>query len=204
MIEGFEYASDWDMQSVWYPQGATLMLSSYVAPGSEGTNSLRIDRYFPPNAWETEVITGPSLSTPLSIGSDQYITLRVAGDPQFTNATYQTLFLYAYDANGNFGRWGSPVPTSTNWEVFNFQANTIAAPWNSPGLPELTNIVQFNMYLYGQGDPAGAPYSATVYVDDIMVRDTPLVEFPPASPVRSLIDDFEGYADDNALTSFYR
>jgi len=202
-IEGFEYATDWDMQAVWFPQSATLTLSSYVAAGSEGTNSLRIDRYFPANPWETEVITGPYLLTPVSIGADQYVTLRVAGDPEFTNATYQTLFLYAWDANGNFGRWGSPVPTSTNWQVFNFQANTIAQPWDSPGLPDLTNIVQFKMYLYGQGDPPGVEFPATIYVDDIMIRDTPLIEFPPPSPMRGLIDDFEGYADDAALMSFY-
>jgi len=36
-----------------------------------------------------------------------------------------------------------------------------------------------------------------------MVRDTPLIEFPPPSPMRSLLDDFEGYADDTALLGFY-
>jgi hypothetical protein len=36
-----------------------------------------------------------------------------------------------------------------------------------------------------------------------MVRDTPLIEFPPSAPMRALIDDFESYADDAALLGFY-
>ncbi len=203
MIESFEYPSDADLLAAWTPSGSTLTLSSWVAPGASGTNSLCVYRSFPANPWETEVITGPMLPTPLTIAPTQYLTLRVAGDPQFTNATYQTLFLYAFDGSGNFGRWGSPVPTTTNWQVFNLRANTIQPPWNSPGLPDLSNIVQFKFYLYGQGDPAGTPFQATIHIDDVMVRDTPLIEFPPPSPMRGLIDDFEGYADAAALLNFY-
>jgi hypothetical protein len=203
MIEGFEYESDIDLLANWFPMSSSLTLSSYVAPGSSGTNSLRMERYFPASDWDTEVITGPGLIQPMSIAPEQYLTFRIAGDPEFVNGTYQTLFLYAWDANGNFGRWGSPVPLNTNWQIFNFRANTIAAPWDSPGLPDLSNITQFKFYLYGQGAPAGPAYSAVVHIDDVMIRDTPLVEFPPASPMRALIDDFEGYADSGALMSFY-
>ncbi len=203
MLEDFEYASDGDMLAMWSPQGATLSLSPNVSPNSKGTNSLRIDRDWPANTWETEVITGQPLTAPMAIYSTQYITLRIAGDPQFTNATYQQFFIYAYDGTGNFGRWGTAIPAGTNWQVVNIKVSSIAAPWNSPGLPDLNNITQFNFYIYGQGDPAGQPFSATIYADDIMVRDTPLIEFPPASPMRSLLDDFEGYADDAALLGFY-
>jgi len=203
MIEGFEYASDADLFAAWSPQGATLGLSDSVAPASAGTNSLRVDRYFPANAWETEVITGPVLPAPLAIAPTQYLTLRISGDPQFTNASFQTLFLYAYDGDGNFGRWGTPVPTATNWQVFNFRANTIEKPWDSLALPNLANVVQFKFFLYGQGDPAGAPFMATIFIDDVMVRDTPLIEFPAPSAPRPLIDNFESYADDAALLGFY-
>ncbi len=205
MIENFEeYPSDYDLTAAWHPMSASLTLSPYVAPGSEGTNSLRVDRYFASAAWDTEVITGPVLATPVAIGSAQYVTLKVAGDPEFTNSTYQTLFVYAYDANGNFGRWGAPVPTlTTNWQVLNFLASTIAAPWDSPGLPDLTNIVQFKFFLYGQGDPAGPAFSSTIYIDDLQVRDTPLIQFPPPSPMRAMIDDFEQYADSTAILGFY-
>jgi hypothetical protein len=158
----------------------------------------------PANNWQTEVLTGPMLPAPIAIAPDQYITLRVAGDPAFTNASYQQLFVYAFDGAGNFGRWGSPVPTSTtNWQVFNFLASTIAQPWNSPALPNMTNIVQFDFYIYGQGDPPGVAYNATIYLSDLQIRDTPLIEFPPPAPLRQLIDDFEEYADDAALLSFY-
>jgi hypothetical protein len=203
-IENFEsYASDADLLANWSPQSATLSLSSYVAAHSTGTNSMRVDRFFPANAWETEVMTGPARAIPMSIAPTQYLTIRVAGDPAFTNASYQTLFIYAYDVANNFGRWGSEVPIETNWQVFNYLASSISQPWDSPALPDLNNIVRFKLYLYGQGSPAGPEFQATIYIDDLMVRDTPLTEFPPASPMRSLIDDFEGYADDTALHGFY-
>jgi hypothetical protein len=137
------------------------------------------------------------------IKSSQWITLRIAGDPQFTNSSWQKLFVYAYDGSGKFGRWGAAVPTTTNWQVFNFLANSIEAPWDSPGLPNLNNIVQFKFFLYGQGDPAATAFPATIYLDELMIRDTALVEFPSPSPVRGFIDDFEGYADDTALLNFY-
>jgi hypothetical protein len=207
MIENFEeYTNDTALLAVWSPSdaNATLSLSSYVDPDSTGTNSMRVDVDMPAIDWQTEVITGPALPTPMSIAPTQYITLRVAGDPQFTNATYQTLFVYAFDGAGNFGRWGAPIPTgNTNWQVFNFLASGIQAPWNSPALPDLNNIVQFSFYLYGQGSPPGPEYTATIYIDDLQVRNTPLTEFPPPSPMRGLIDNFEEYANDAALLSFY-
>jgi hypothetical protein len=205
MIEDFdEYTNNAALLAAWSPQTATLSLSSYVDPKSTSTNSMEVNVYFPSNAWQTEVITGPMLPAPIAIAPTQYVTLRVAGDPVFTNATFQTLFIYAFDGATNFGRWGSPVPTTTtNWQVFNFLASGIEQPWNSPGLPNMTNIVQFDFYLYGQGDPPGVAYSATVYIGDLEIRNTPLIEFPPPSPMRALIDDFEEYADDAALTNFY-
>lgn len=204
-VEDFEsYASDTDLLGQWSPDRATLSLSSYVAARSTGTNSMRVERFFPATTWETEVMTGPTRAIPMSIAPSQYITLRIAGDPAFTNASFQTLFIYAYDVANNFGRWGSTVPIETNWQVLNFLASSIAQPWNSPGMPDLNNIVQFKLYLYGQGDPAGTEFQSTIYVDDLMVRDTPLTEFPPASPMRTLVENFEGYADDTALRGFYR
>ena len=206
MIENFEeYASDGDLQAAWYPDmDATLTLSPYVAYHSAGTNSMRVDLDVPANDWQTTVLTGPALAAPMSIASTQYITLRVAGDPEFTNATYQQLFIYAFDGNGNFGRWGAAIPTTTtNWQVFNIPVNTMGLPWNSPGAPDLNNIVQFEFYIYGQGSPAGNAFSATIYLDDFQVRNSPLIEFPAPSPMRAKIDDFEGYADSTALMNFY-
>ena len=204
MIENFEeYAADAALRVAWVPfdANATLGLSSYVAPGSTGTNSMRVNMDMPATAWQTEIITGPVLPTPISIAPTQYITLRVAGDPEFTNADYQTLFVYAFDGANNFGRWGVPVPTTTNWQVFNFLASSITQPWNSPALPDLNDIAQFSFYLYGQGAAPVTEYAATIYVDDLQVRNTPL--FPPPSPMRALIDNFDEYANDAALLSFY-
>ena len=128
MIENFEeYASDADLQAAWLPDmDATLTLSPYVAYRSTGTNSMRVDVTVPANAWQTTVLNAPALLAPIAISPTQYITLRVAGDPQYTNASWQQLYVYAWDGNGNFGRWGSAVPsTTTNWQVFNFPASPI-------------------------------------------------------------------------------
>jgi hypothetical protein len=206
MVENFEeYASDGDLQAVWSgDQGTTLTLSSYVAYRSTGTNSMRVDVNMPANAWQTTVLSQTPLPTPISIAPTQYVTLRVAGDPAFTNASYQQLFIYVWDGSGKFGRWGGAVPTTTtNWQVFNFQASTIGLTWDTLGMPDLSNIVQFKVYLYGQGDPAGTAFSATIYVDELQIRDTALIEFPPPAPMRAKIDNFEGYADSTALLGFY-
>jgi hypothetical protein len=150
------------------------------------------------------VLNGPALPAPIALSPSQYISLRIAGDPAFTNSTYQQFFIYAWDGNGNFGRWGGAVPTTTtNWQVFNLPVSSIAVPWNSTGAPDLTNIVQFRFYLYGQGDPAGPAFTATIYIDEFQVRNTPLIEFPPPAPMRAKIDNFEEYADATALMGFY-
>jgi hypothetical protein len=206
MLENFEgYPSDTDLQAAWFPDmDATLTLSTNVAFHSTGTNCMRVDISVPANAWQTTVLTGPTLPAPIAISPSQYIALRVAGDPQYTNSTYNVLYVYAWDGNGNFGRWGAAVPTTTtNWQVLNLPASTVEKPWDSSALPDLNNIVQFKFYLYGQGDPAGTAFSATIYIDELQVRNSPLIEFPPPSPMRALIDDFEGYADDAALTNSY-
>ena len=204
-IEDFEeYATDGDLQTAWAPDmDATLTLSSYVAYSSKGTNSMRVDITVPANDWQTTVLTGPVRPVPMAIAPTQYITFRLAGDPQFTNSSWQQLYLYAYDGSGNFGRWGAPITTTTNWQIFNNLASNIQQPWNSPALPDFNNIVQFKFFIYGQGSPAGVAFSATIYIDDVMLRNTPLIEFPPPSPMRALIDDFEGYADTAALLGFY-
>ena len=81
MVEGFEYATDADLLAKWSPQSATLSLSSYKAATSPGAKSMRVDRFFPANAWETEIITGQPLPSALVIATNQYVTLRIAGDP---------------------------------------------------------------------------------------------------------------------------
>jgi hypothetical protein len=204
-IEDFEeYASDGDLQAAWSPDmDATLTLSSYVASGSKGTNSMRVAIDVPANPWQTTVLTGPVRPVPMTIALTQYITFRLAGDPQFTNSSWQQLYLYAYDGSGNFGRWGAPITTTTNWQIFNNLASSIEKPWDSTALPDFKDIVQFKFFIYGQGSPAGASFSATIYIDDVMLRNTPLIEFPPPSPMRALIDNFEGYADNAALLGFY-
>lgn len=208
MLENFEqYPSDADLQAVWYAdQGTMLTLSPYVAYRSTGTNSMRVDVTMPANVWQTTVLTRPALPAPIAISPTQYITLRIAGDPQFTNSTFNMLYVYAWDGSGNFGRWGSAVPTTTtNWQVFNFPASTVEVPWNSLGAPDLANIVQFSFYLYGQNgapDPTNA-FSATIFIDEFQVRNTPLIEFPAPSPMRAKIDNFEEYADSAALLNFY-
>ena len=206
MVQDWEYASDADLWAQWAADSGTIALSSNVASGSKGTNSLRIDRTFASD-WDTLVLTGPQLPAARAIKTTQYLTVRVAGDPGYANASYNSLFVYAYDARGNFHRVGSPVPASTNWQIFNFPvsglANAGSLPWNSPGLPELNNIVQFKVFIYGQGAPAGPAFDSVTYLDDLQIRDSALIEFGPPSPIRTQLDNFESYADATALNSFY-
>ena len=210
MIEDFEaHPSDTDLQAAWYPDmDATLTLSTNVAYRSTGTNSIRVDVSFPASPWQTTVLTAPALPAPISIAPTQYITLRIAGDPQYTNATQSPdLYVYAWDGNGKFGRWPAAVPTTTtNWQVLNLLASNIELSWDNIGMPDLSNIVQFKLYLYGQNgapDPTNA-FSATIYIDELQVRNSPLIEFPAPSPMRAKIDNFEEYADATALLNFYR
>jgi hypothetical protein len=186
-IENFEYGSTAALLSAWTPQGATLTLSSYVSAKSAGTKSMRVDSYFPASAWETEILTGTTLPAPLAIATTQYLSLRIASAPQFTNASWQRFYLYAFDGGGNSGRWGAAVPTSTNWQVFNFLAGGVEKPSESPALPDLSNIVQFKFYLCGQGDPATVAYSATIYLDDLRILPAPVLAVVQQGTSRQLL-----------------
>jgi hypothetical protein len=140
---------------------------------------MRVDRHFSATPWETEILTGPTSPTPLAIGTTQYLSLRIAGDPQFTNASWQRFYLYAFDGSGNFGRWGAAIPTKTNWQALSFLAGTVEKPSESPALPDLSNIVQFKFYLCGQGDPASVAYSTTIYLDDFRILPAPFFTVKP-------------------------
>jgi hypothetical protein len=203
MIESFEYANNDELLGAWVPSGNTVIsLTNSVAPRASGTNSMRAEFSFPSTAWATETIRGPVMATPLSIASTQYLTFRLRGDAAFASSDFHNLYLYAYDVNGNFGRWGTTTPATDSWQILNFQASGIEQPWDSPGLPDLSQIVQFAFYQYGS-QAAIDPYTATIYLDELMVRDRPLTEFPLPSAPRGLIDDFEAYADNAALNAFY-
>jgi hypothetical protein len=203
MIDGFEYATDADLLAAWQPSGNAIpTVSDLVAPKSTGKKSMKIEFNFPSVAWETETVRGADLPAMVSVGPTQYVTYRLRGDTNFLTADFRGLYLYAYDDSGNFGRWGPAEPSNPDWQVMNFAANTISQPWDSTALPDLTRIVRFAWFEYAS-QAAIDPYTATIYIDDLMVRDTALVEFPPASAPRELIDDFEGYASDAALRTFY-
>jgi len=203
VIEDFEYATEEDLLTAWGSSAnALLTLSDSVAPKSPGQKALSVTFNFPSAAWTTESVRGPRLAAPLAIGNKQYLTFRIKGDPAFANTDFQSVFLYAYDDVGNFGRWGGPVPTNADWQIFNFSAGSIAQPWDSPALPDLGRIVRFTFFQYGS-EQAIEPYTATVLVDDLMVRNSPLIEFDAPAAFRPLLDDFEGYADDAALQGFY-
>jgi hypothetical protein len=209
MIEDFdEYTnSDAALQAAWVVDAAesTNWLSPYVSAYAVGTNSMGMQLYFPNDAWQTDIINGPLLTNAISIDTNQYISMEIAGDPEFTNGTYAYFYIYVFATNGNFGRWGGAIPTAnTNWQVFNFPASTIAVPWNSPGLPDLDAITNFAFYIYGEGATPGAnAYTATIYVNDLQIRDTPLIEFPPPSPLRQVIENFDEFTSSASLTNFY-
>jgi Carbohydrate binding domain (family 11) len=203
IIDDFEYATDDDMLAAWLPDGAvTATLSDSVAPRSTGKKSLKLEINFPSVAWTTETVRGVDLPNMVSISQSQFITYRLRGDTNFANADFRGLYLYAYDDSGNFGRWGPAEPSNPDWGVINFAASTIGQPWDSTALPDLSRIVKFAWFIYGSQAAIDA-YTATIYIDDLMVRDTVLTEFPAPAAPRELIDDFEGYTNDDALRSSY-
>lgn len=196
-IESFEYSTGDDLLAAWIPSGnTTASLSDSVATSSTGTKSMKLQFNFPSTAFATEWINGPQLASPLSINPAHYLSFRVKGDPAFRTADFKNLYLYAYDADGNFGRWGAAVPANDQWQVANYLASTIEKPWNSSALPDLSRIVQFAFYQYGS-ETAIPAYTATVHIDDLTVRETPLTE-QPTGPIEQMIDGFE-YPDATAL-----
>lgn len=203
VIDNFEYATDDDLLTAWTPDGgATVTLSDSVAPQSTGQTSMRVEFNFPSTAWATLKVQGAPLANELSIATTQYVTFRLRGDPVFAGADFRNLYLYAYDADGNFGRWGGATPTTDDWQIVNYAAADIQQPWDSPALPDLNHIVRFSFFQYGS-EAAIEAYTASIHIDDLTIRDAPLTEFPPPAAPRELIDDFEGYADDAALHAFY-
>ncbi|MBN8247836.1 MAG: hypothetical protein J0L84_10375 [Verrucomicrobia bacterium] len=203
LVEGFEYADDETLAASWGASPRTLAsLSDDVSPRSTGLKSMKLEFNFASAEWVTESVSGPLLETRVSIGAAQYVTFRVKGDPAFAASDFHNLYLYVYDAEGHFGRWGAEVPETAEWKVLNFPASAIEQPWNSAALPDLNQIVRFAFFQYGS-QAALAEYSATVLLDEVMIRNTALTEFPLPSAPRVLIDDFEGYADSAALNGFY-
>jgi hypothetical protein len=206
VIENFEkYATTDDLLASWTPSGnTTLSVSDVVSPKSTGKVSMKMEFSFPSVQWATETVKGPTSDTPISIRPDQYVTFRYRSDPAFAKSDFHNLYLYVYDQDGNFSRWtGIAMPANSDWQIANFKASNTELTWDTTGTyPDLSNIVRFAFFQYGsQG--AIDPYTATVYVDDLVVRDTPLNEFPAPSAPRQLIDDFESYANDAALTNAY-
>ena len=203
VIDAFEYATADDLLLAWKGSEGTIVdLATAVAPKSPGKTAMQVQFNFASAEWVTGSVSGPQLTNPIVIGPKQYLTFRLKGDPAFAAADFKNLYLYAYDTEGNFGRWGAEVPTTADWTLFNFTAATIEKPWNSTALPDLSKIVRFSFIQYGSQAAIDA-YSATIVIDDLQVKNAPVYEFPPAAAVRALIDDFEGYADATALEAFY-
>lgn len=203
VIDAFEYPSTDELAAFWIGNGnAMVTWSDLVAPGSTGVSSMSIQFNFPKSEWTTEVVRGSYLENPVSIDPEQWLSFRIKGDPAFASSDFHNLYLYAYDVDGKFGRWGAPTPSTDDWQIFNFQAKTIEQPWDSSGLPDLSQIARFSWFQYGS-QAAIDTYTAVVQIDDLAVLDAPLVDFAPPSKPRVLIDDFEGYASNDALLSFY-
>jgi hypothetical protein len=203
VVETFDYATDDDLLAAWVGSAnAVVSLTEEVSPRASGQKAIRIDFSFPSVVWATETVRGPELTPPISIGSEQYITFRIKGDPAFAAADFRNLYLYAYDTEGNFGRWGSGVPITSDWTIVNFRAGSMEQPWDSPALPNLSEIVRFAFFQYGS-EAALPEYTASISIDEILIRNSPLTEFPlPALP-RTVIENFEGFPSTAELLEFY-
>lgn len=204
-IDLFEYASDEDLSAAWVASGNTVLsMTNSVAAHATGSKALRADFFFPSGTWPTEIITGPVLEQPLSLSPDQFVSFRVKGDPAFAVSPFRYLYLYAFDdTQEHWGRWGLQVPATNEWQVYNFKVSDMQTTWDSPVLPDFSRIGQFKFYQYGGDDTPIAEYSATVLIDEVTIRTSPLTEFPAPSAARTLVDNFEKYASDTALTAAY-
>lgn len=203
MVEPFEYATGDDLLAAWTPSAnALISVTDEVSPRSSGTAAMKVDFNFISSPFATEIIRGPLLTTPVSIGNSQYVSFRVKGDAAFASSDFHNLYLYVYDTEGHFARWGASVPTNDTWVVWSFSASSIQLPFDSTVFPNLKQIVRFAFFQYGS-QAAIPDYTASISLDEIRVLNAPLTEFPlPASP-RTLIDDFESYPSDTELLSFY-
>ena len=189
VVEPFEYANDDELIASWTPSGnAIISLTNAVPSTSTGKQAMSVTFNFASLAWATEFVKGPYLASPISIDPAHYLTLSIKGDPAFASADFRNFYLYAYDENGNFGRWGAPIPTTTNWQYFNFTASGIQKPWDSPELPDMSRIIRFAIFQYGS-EVAIPAYSATITIDDIVVRDTPMTD--PTVFAESTVESFE-------------
>ncbi|MCC6234358.1 MAG: hypothetical protein IT580_17080, partial [Verrucomicrobiales bacterium] len=198
ILADFEYATVDLLTAAWTPSAnAVVSLSEDVAPKASGRTSMRIDFQFPSSAWATETVSGPALPVPSAMSPTQYLTFRVKGDPAFTGSDFRQLFLYVYDDSGNFGRWGEPIPLTSAWQIRNHAAGTIEKPWDSPALPNLARIAKIAFFQYGS-ETAIPAYAASVLVDEVVIRDEPLVE--GELPPDTVINAFE-YASAEALTA---
>ena len=203
VIEDFEYTNEDELLLNYEPSaGAVPSLSTDVADGSEGETSMKIDLSFPSAAWVTQTVTGPLLDEVFSIEPEQYISFRLKGDPAFESADFRNIYLYVYDDWGDFARWGKQVPIVDGWQVINFSGGDFQFPWNASGEIDMTFLSKIAIIQYGS-QAAIDPYEATIYVDDIQIRDEPLLDFAAPSDPRSVIDDFEGYASSEALREYY-
>jgi hypothetical protein len=84
----------------------------------------------------------------------------------------------------------------------NFRVGNIEQPFDSPQLPNLNQIVRFAFFQYGS-QTAIDPYSATIAIDEIMIRNSALTEFPAPSQPRELIENFESYPGETELLGSY-
>ncbi len=75
VIFDFEYPSNEDLRAAWHSGLATLHLSADVCPGSKGSHSLRIERFFSTNSLQSETIIGPVLDQPMAILTNQCLAV---------------------------------------------------------------------------------------------------------------------------------
>lgn len=185
VIEDFEsYADTAALTAVWAAgENTVLELAAENAPGTAGTNSLKIIGNIPDIIWSTCTAGGPQ--TAALDFTDKVLGLSINADGAVitAGASYKDFFIYFYEAGAestNFGR----VPASADaftagWADFTVDPSTLSKPWNAAALPDITNISQIAIVVYCQGDaPAVSAYTAEFLVDDITVQDPP----PPPAP----------------------
>ena len=97
------------------------------------------------------------------------------------------IFIFTSTTTGVISRVGAPRCLQfDDWQVINFGGGDFQFPWNASGEIDMTYLSKIAIFQYGS-QAAIDPYEATIYVDDIEIRDEPLIDF--ARSIRTALGD---------------
>ena len=147
----FEYANDQELRAAWSPTLATLRASSQIRPGSQGTKCLLAERVFSTNVNEIEVLSGPLLAVPVSLGTNEVIEFYLLSDL----GAYRSkgnLTIFAQDTAGNVCSWEKDLWSAPNWLLVQLPCGSALSVGERPNLQQLARF-SFRISFKTRTDP---------------------------------------------------